>query len=267
VDANAYHCNHGGARRGTRMSLTPPEVGSLTSSMVRWEFAEYVFAALVTLACVGEGIAEFSKWFRGDDNKEKRERLSKWSTIVLSCALALELVCLIKTNELSGKVIGSLDEKARDASEKALAALSDSTSATTKSEHAVSDANSAKQASEKAALESETAQKVASSAIDLATGAREEADSFEHDIVAAKQQATNAESHLADAMKEATHAELEVETAQGIVAGTEGAPCSRIEIKSGTKVLLRCCWRLRILRPSCDSPGCICAIRLDQDSI
>lgn len=192
------------------MSLTPPEVGSLTSSMVRWEFGEYLFAALVTLACVGEGIAEFSKWFRGDENKGKRERLSKWSTIVLSSALALELVCLIKTNELSGEVIGSLDEKARDASEKALAALSDSTSATMKSEHAVSDANSAKQSSEKATLESDTAQKVASNAIDLATGAREEADSFEQDISAAKQQAANAESHLADAMKEAANAELEL---------------------------------------------------------
>src|SRR5258707_14270602 len=100
------------------MTLTAAEVSSLTNTLGRWELAEYFFAGLVTIGCLGEFIAEFTDWFtRGKDDRKKR--LEKFSTLLLVGALAFELLCLVKTNQLSGRIIGSLNELATGADEKA----------------------------------------------------------------------------------------------------------------------------------------------------
>jgi hypothetical protein len=93
------------------MILAPSESLIIARSLGRWEAAEYVCAALVTLGCVGEFIAEFTHWFTGEV-KERKERLAKYSTLLLIFALAAELVCLVKTNQLSGMMIAALNQEA-----------------------------------------------------------------------------------------------------------------------------------------------------------
>lgn len=103
------------------MTVTPSDLASLTKSLSRWELAEYICAGLVTIACFGEYVAEFTEWFTGG-LKQRKERLAKRSTLLLVGALSLELICLVKTNQLSGLLIGSLSEKAgKAASDAALA--------------------------------------------------------------------------------------------------------------------------------------------------
>jgi hypothetical protein len=185
------------------MIFAASDVESLSKSLGRWEVAEYVCAALVTIACAGEYVSDFTNWFTGRI-RERKERLAKASTLLLICALSLELICLVRTNSLSGRLIGSLNEVAGEADSKAKAALSNSATALTQS-------GAAEQSSGRALDESGKATASASSALVLAGGARREADSFEKDIVSAKKQASDAESHLAEALKRAadTTAELD----------------------------------------------------------
>jgi len=180
------------------MTLTPSEVASLTNTLSHWELAEYISCGLVTIACVGEFIADFTDWFTGG-NKEKKDRLAKLSTLLLITSLAFELICLVRTNQISGKVIGSLDEKAEEASNKSERAITDADSATDK-------ARTAKEESDNAKAEAGKARDSASKAESLAHDARQEADSFEKDIVSAKNQASSAESHLAEALQRAAEA-------------------------------------------------------------
>ena len=98
------------------------DAGSLATSLSRWETAEYVSAGLVTVGCIGEYLADFTKWITGGD-RERKERLAKRSTLLLIAALALELICLVKTNNISGMLIGSLSEKAGEAEIKAQSAF------------------------------------------------------------------------------------------------------------------------------------------------
>ena len=81
----------------------------LTSVLSRWELGEYFFAGLVTVACLGEYVADFSRLFTGGV-PERKERFARGSTLLLIAALALELVCLVRTNQISARVIGSLGE-------------------------------------------------------------------------------------------------------------------------------------------------------------
>ncbi len=177
------------------LALTPSDVDSLSKRLFYWELAEYFFAALVTLACLGEFAADFTKWFT-EGVKERKDRLAKGSTLLLISALALELVCLVKTNSLSGQLVGSLSEKAGEADNRARTALTNSATA-------LAQANSAEASSGKA-------ENSASNALTLARGARQEADSFEKDIVSAKTQASAAEAHLSEALKRADEATAEV---------------------------------------------------------
>ena len=185
------------------MILTPSEVVSLTRSLSRWELAEYISSGLVTLACLGEFVAEFTDWFTGDV-KDKKGRLAKGSTLLLIASLSFELVCLVRTNQLSGKVIGSLDEKAETASKKSELAILNGDSALTKAGTAQTEVDTTKSELSKAKI-------VAIQAQALARGARQEADSFEKDIKSAKEQAAGAESHLAEALQRAAEATAQLE--------------------------------------------------------
>jgi hypothetical protein len=185
------------------MTLTASEVSSLADTLTKWEYAEYVFTALVVVACLGEYLADFTRvWARGGlwaclgPMEDRKDRLAKLSTLVLIAALALELVCLVRTNHLSGLVIGSLDERSNEAMVRSVKALDDSTSAVTQS-------GIAQSTSAKAVSQSDTAVVQSGKAL-------KEADSFEEDIKVAKQQAANAESHLAEAVSMAKAEEAQL---------------------------------------------------------
>ncbi|MGO9258633.1 MAG: hypothetical protein ACLQU1_20280 [Bryobacteraceae bacterium] len=87
-------------------------LGSLDSSLNRWEWTEYIAEFFVVLGCAGEYIADFTsirseKW---------RRNFSKRSLVVLIAALAIELGALFQTNRLSGKEITLLDNVSAEAS-------------------------------------------------------------------------------------------------------------------------------------------------------
>jgi hypothetical protein len=171
------------------MTVTPSDLTSLTNTLSLWEAAEYACAGLVTIACIGEYAAHFTSWFTGGI-EERKQRLAKRFTLLLAAALSFEFICLVRTNVLSGKVIGSLNDQAEEAGKKARRAIEDSTAAITRSEQA-------RTAARLALDQSGRAKESASNALVLARGARQEADSFAKDIVLAKQQAAEAELALA----------------------------------------------------------------------
>jgi hypothetical protein len=117
------------------MILTASDVASLARSLSRWEWAEYIFCGLVTVGCLGEYVAEFTDWLT-KGKEERKEPLVKGFTILLILALSAELVCLVKTNTLSGMLIGSLAEQAEKAAGDAALAIDRSKQAVTLSEEA-----------------------------------------------------------------------------------------------------------------------------------
>lgn len=184
----------GGIRDGTInrprnrliVTLTASEVSSLADTLTKWEYAEYFFAALVTIACFGEYVAAFKDWFTW--GKEKRKKLlEQYSTLLLVGALALELVCLVRTNQLSGKLIGSLSERSEEAVQRSRRALWDSNTAITQSNQATAEARSARETSRAAVDISSKAKGAASTALTLAGDVRKEADSFAKDLAKAKE--------------------------------------------------------------------------------
>src|SRR5665213_942574 len=148
------------------MSLTASEVARLTSTIGGWENAEYGFTALVAISCFGEYIADFTEWWkRGKawrwfgDIEHRKDNLAKFSTLVLIAALAAELLCVVRTNQLSGKLVGSLGDRSEEAFTKSGDALKNS-------DTAISQAASARQDSFVAAEKSTEATEAASSALD-----------------------------------------------------------------------------------------------------
>jgi hypothetical protein len=139
------------------MTLITPDAASLADSLSSWERAEYVACALVAIACGGEYIADFTNWFTSGDERRKT-RLAKRSTLLLIVSLAVELFCLVQTNSISGRLIGSLSDEATNADSKAQSALEKSTIADTKSVEAIKKANTVDDASGKAERNSEEAQ-------------------------------------------------------------------------------------------------------------
>ena len=83
------------------MILTASDVSSLAG----WERAEYISEAFVIVACAGELVADLG---RKCLTRAHRDRVERLSTILLVAALSASLICLVRTNELSGNVIGSL---------------------------------------------------------------------------------------------------------------------------------------------------------------
>jgi hypothetical protein len=93
------------------MFVAGSDIASLDGLLKWWEGVEYAAAAFVILGCVGEFIAEFTKI----QTKGGRDQLGKISLLVLICALAIELIALVRTNGLSGQEIAVLNAVAADA--------------------------------------------------------------------------------------------------------------------------------------------------------
>ena len=190
------------------MILTASDIESLSRSLSRWEWGEYISEAFVIIACAGELVADLEiSWL----TEERKRRLQRRSTILLVAALLVSLICLFRTNGLSGSVIGSLGDKAEEADRKAREAITDSSTALSQARDALTKAGKAEDSLGKAEDDANKAQTESSNALTLARVARQEADSFEKDIVSAKNQAAQAESYLADALKQATDATRQLE--------------------------------------------------------
>jgi hypothetical protein len=166
------------------MILTTSDIESLSRSLSHWEWGEYISEAFVIIACAGEIVADLDRPWLTDARKKHIQRRS---TILLVAALSVALVFLIRTNELSGNVIGFLGQKAEEAGGKAREAVTDASTALSLGKDALGKATAAQQSLSKAENEANQAQTAASSALTLARGARQEADSFEKDIASAKE--------------------------------------------------------------------------------
>lgn len=187
------------------MILTSSDVGSLAGKLWWWEHAEYIFAALVTVACLGEYVADFSK---RDWIVARKDDIAKRSTLLLIAALALELVCLVQTNSLSGQLIGSLDEKAahadslaQSAATRSDTALSKSSAAEGKADAASSKADIAEGKAEIATGAASKAETSARSAGQKALAVENQAKSLQRNIAAEEEELTrlNAQRKLTNA--------------------------------------------------------------------
>jgi hypothetical protein len=125
-------------------------------------------------------------WGEGWLGEKRKKHLERLSTISLVAALSVSLISLVRTNELSGHVIGSLGDEAQEADTKARTAITDSSIALSHAKDALTKAGTAETFLGKAEGEAKNAQMEASNALTLASGARKEADSFEGEILAAK---------------------------------------------------------------------------------
>jgi uncharacterized protein YdbL (DUF1318 family) len=94
------------------MALTASDLAALKSSLEFWEIVEYVATTTVLIGVVGEYVAEFTKF------AEKRgieRKLGKLSTLILIVGLAAELLGLVRTSQLSGHLVASLEEQSSQA--------------------------------------------------------------------------------------------------------------------------------------------------------
>jgi hypothetical protein len=155
----------------------------VASLLHRWEVAEYISEVFVIVGCAGELVADFFTRLP----KKVREHIGTWSTVVLILALTVGLKCLIKTNELSGSVIGSLGDKAEEAGRKANTATANSETALTKSGQALDEANGAEKTAGKA-------QKVAGAAASKAENLDRQLGATKTDLDTAKSQLAGAET-------------------------------------------------------------------------
>ncbi len=123
------------------MILTAYDIESLSRSLSHWEWGEYISEAFVIIACAGELVADLeASWL----TEKRKKHLQRRSTILLVAALSVSLICLVRTNQLSGSVIGSLGDKADDANKKANTALTDSGTALAQSNEAETKSGDAK---------------------------------------------------------------------------------------------------------------------------
>ena len=104
-----------------------------------WEFIEYSSEASVAVGCVGEYIAEYTRW----RTEEQRHALGRRSLLILILGIGGGLLSLIQTNTLSGKIIESLGEQAAQAGKKAQLASDASDAATQKAKSVVTLASGA----------------------------------------------------------------------------------------------------------------------------
>jgi len=176
--------------------FTASDLSSISRSLHRWELTEYISEAFVVFACAGELVGDLGERWLGDERKRHIERRS---TILLVVALSVSLIALLRTNELSGNIIGSLGDKAAAADTEAQAALEKSGTAEAKADEAERKARSAVTSSSTALGQAKEAldkagkaQSSASNALTLASGARKEAD----DANAAAKQAFTAAKNV-----------------------------------------------------------------------
>jgi hypothetical protein len=91
----------------------------LAHSLSSWELAEYFGTILVIVGAAGEYLAEFRHIPR---DEPKRKLFEKRYAIVLIVGLAVELLGLVRTSQLNGQIIATLNEQAQVATKDAATA-------------------------------------------------------------------------------------------------------------------------------------------------
>jgi hypothetical protein len=102
------------------MILTSSESSGLESSLGCWEIGEYIATGIVILGCLGEFLSEFTNFWNVRNDRHGKDTLGKLSALVLIGGLAVELVCLVNTNNLSGRIIAGLVNQAAQANKRSL---------------------------------------------------------------------------------------------------------------------------------------------------
>jgi hypothetical protein len=77
-----------------------------------WEHTEYAGEAIVFLGCLGEFLTEYEHVLGGKERENRRHRLARGFAIVLMAGLAIELLALVRTNELFTRTIAALNQEA-----------------------------------------------------------------------------------------------------------------------------------------------------------
>ncbi len=98
------------------MSLISSFMSLLGASLPFWEWTEYCATGVVIVGCIGEYVAEFKEY---PHDLNKRHRFAKRSLLLLIAGLAVELVALVRTSQLSGQIIAGLNIEAEQAMERA----------------------------------------------------------------------------------------------------------------------------------------------------
>lgn len=91
------------------------DIPSLDAILTRWEYGEYASAAIVIAGVVGEFLADFTNICGVRQSRDRRDRVGKISTLILLAGLALELVCIVRANILSSRIIASLGQQTAQA--------------------------------------------------------------------------------------------------------------------------------------------------------
>jgi hypothetical protein len=97
------------------MIPTTSGISSLNSLLQRWEIVEYVSAAIVLLGVIGEFLTEFTNFLKVREDAHRKNLLGKFAVLVLIAGLAVELVSLVRTSQLSEQVTARLNEEAGQA--------------------------------------------------------------------------------------------------------------------------------------------------------
>src|SRR5262245_315050 len=95
---------------------------SLKLSLTIWEWVNYVATACVLIGVVGEYLADLTQIPKSERDKKT---LGRPSTLVLMAGLAVERGGLVRTTQLSGRLIGSLEQQTNAAIAEAESARKD----------------------------------------------------------------------------------------------------------------------------------------------
>lgn len=101
------------------MALTVSELSALKASLEFWDVVEYASTLIVLVGVLGEYIAEFTEFAQ---KRGLMRKLGKLSTLVLIVGLGGELVGLVRTSQLSGELVASLEDQSGQAIKNAEAA-------------------------------------------------------------------------------------------------------------------------------------------------
>lgn len=182
------------------MIFTASDVSSV--SLHRWEISEYIFEGFVILACAGEMVADLGESWLGETRKRHLERVS---TMLLVAALSVSLICLVRTNELSGNAIGSLGSEAGDADTKAKDAIADSATALSQAKNALAKSDAAGTSASKAVYKSEKATIGSSKALTEVIAANRRVADLNTQLSAAKAQLEAVDAKRAELEKSLTN--------------------------------------------------------------
>jgi hypothetical protein len=94
------------------MALIASFLSDARLSLPFWEAVESIATGFVILGAIGEYLAEFRRF---PNEQHKREQFAKLSALVLIAGLAVELVGLVRTSQLSGQIIAELNREAEAA--------------------------------------------------------------------------------------------------------------------------------------------------------